>query len=69
MFLSKRKKGKESEVKTILPLGILLITPGAQEAVPQNIVEKAIIRHRTGDWGAVCEEDKRTNDHSVKHGM
>ena len=29
---------------------------------------KALIRHAHGDWGEVCDEDKKRNDESVKDG-
>lgn len=44
------------------PLGRTVITVGAQEAISQ---EKALVmlkRHASGDWGAMCDEDKAQND-------
>lgn len=43
-------------------LGQVLITPGAQEAVPVSDVIEALTRHQRGDWGIVSDADKYEND-------
>jgi len=53
-----------------LPLGRLLSTPGAIEAMTragQDPLE-LINRHGTGDWGEVDSEDWVANDQAVIHG-
>jgi hypothetical protein len=53
-----------------LPLGRLLSTPGAIEAMTkagQDPLE-LLRRHRTGDWGEVDEGDSAANDQAVIHG-
>ena len=48
-------------------LGRIVATPGALEAVQQanqNPFE-FIQRHQSGDWGNLCEEDKRENEFSL----
>ncbi len=51
-------------------LGRLLATPGAIEAFvaagenPANYVG----RHVAGDWGDVCDDDKRANDEALVSG-
>jgi hypothetical protein len=53
------------------PLGRVVATPGALEALgdadqsPFEFLE----RHQTGDWGELCEEDKRENEFSVRNGF
>jgi hypothetical protein len=50
-------------------LGRIVATPGALEALEeanQNPFE-FIQRHQTGDWGELCEEDKRENEFSVRN--
>lgn len=59
-----------------LPLGQLLITPGAQqaliavegEATYLNVLMQLLGKHATHDWGVVCREDSRTNDWAVTSG-
>lgn len=53
-----------------LPLGQLVGTPGALDALEEAGVEpaKLLARHQRGDWGDLEEEDKRLNDAAVKEG-
>ena len=50
------------------PLGRLLTTPGAIEAleVAEESSMALFARHQSGDWGDLCAEDKQANDFSVK---
>ena len=43
------------------PLGQMVATPGALEALAQNGQNafEFIRRHETGDWGCLCDEDKQ----------
>ena len=51
-------------------LGQILATPGALEAIhaagqtPDFFLDK----HGAGDWGEVCDEDKRANDQALVDG-
>jgi hypothetical protein len=51
-------------------LGQIVATPGALEALQRNNVTGVdyLRRHASGDWGTVCEEDKRANDDALKTG-
>ena len=50
------------------PLGQLMSTPGALEALSQSEIMEALTRHVRGDWGEVCEEDAQENEFAVdKH--
>ena len=49
-------------------LGQLLITPGASNALTTDDVLTALSRHLDGDWGDVCEEDRKSNDEALQHG-
>ena len=53
-----------------LPLGRLLSTPGAIEAMAKagQDPSKLLNRHRTGDWGEVDAEDRASNDRAAIHG-
>jgi hypothetical protein len=58
------------ERQPLFPLGQVVATPGALEAIEdagQTPVE-FIARHHVGDWGDLDEEDKQENELSVKQG-
>jgi hypothetical protein len=53
------------------PLGQTVITRGALDALNearQSALE-FFLRHQSGDWGEVCDEDKRENEFSLAHGF
>jgi hypothetical protein len=50
------------------PLGQIVITRNALEAIPSDDVRRALIRHAKGDWGDVCDDDRRENEVSLKQG-
>lgn len=52
------------------PLGRILATPGALEALKESgeTPDTFLRRHAKGDWGEVCEEDKLLNDEAVNDG-
>lgn len=55
----------------LFPLGRLLATPGALDSLAEaetNSLE-LIMRHVSGDWGDLDEEDKRENELSLEHGF
>jgi hypothetical protein len=51
----------------LFPLGLTYATPGALEALSEAEQEAAefLHRHQHGDWGEMCDEDKRENEFSV----
>lgn len=52
-------------------LGRIVATPGALQALEeanQNPFE-FLERHQAGNWGELCEEDKRENEFSVTNGF
>ena len=51
-------------------LGNLYITPGAIRTLHKNYTTGAefLIRHLSGDWGDLSEEDKAANDSSIETG-
>lgn len=52
-------------------LGRIVATPDALEAVQragQNPLD-FLARHVRGDWGEVCEEDRRENEFALQHGF
>ena len=53
------------------PLGRVVATPGALKALEQaneNPFE-FLARHQAGDWGELCEEDKKENEFSIQNGF
>ena len=51
-------------------LGQIVATPGAHEALEkagQSAIE-FLQRHARGDWGEVCDSDKRLNDEALVNG-
>ena len=51
-------------------LGQVVATPGALEAMKESGESPAVFldRHVRGDWGEVCDEDKRLNDEALSDG-
>ena len=49
-------------------LGQVVITQNALEAIPPGEVRGALARHAGGDWGDLCEEDRRENARSLTEG-
>ncbi|MDQ3375912.1 MAG: hypothetical protein M3533_03330 [Actinomycetota bacterium] len=53
-----------------LPLGRVVATPGALKALSDAGEHpfSYLARHATGDWGDLCDDDRRENKLSVEHG-
>jgi len=51
-------------------LGQLLATPGALKALEESGQTPAFFleKHVQGDWGEICDEDKRANDQALVDG-
>jgi hypothetical protein len=58
------------DVQPKFPLGQLVATPGALQALEQAGQSPAdfLARHVRGDWGEVCDDDKRANDQALVDG-
>jgi hypothetical protein len=68
---SRRRDDERRARKPLFDLGRVLCTPGALralEAAQQGLAE-FLVRHVTGDWGEVCEEEKAENEQSVRQGF
>jgi len=52
------------------PLGCIVATPAALDALMQNgeSAHALLMRHVTGDFGVVCKEDWTANDQAIAHG-
>ncbi len=53
---------------TKFPLGQIVITANAHAQLDSQAVNEALIRHASGDWGQVCEEDRQENELSLREG-
>ena len=53
--------------KALFPLGQVVSTPGAIQALIEEGtgMTEFLLRHVTGDWGGLCDSDKRENDFAV----
>jgi hypothetical protein len=56
--------------KPLFPLGRTLATPDALQALLESKESPTefLDRHVRGDWGDVCDEDKRLNDQALVDG-
>ena len=50
------------------PLGQIVITRNALDTLNPEDMSKALTRHASGDWGDLCEDDRRENELSLKEG-
>ncbi len=52
------------------PLGQVVATPGALEALADagQTPDFFLDKHVQGDWGEVCDEDRRANDEALVNG-
>ncbi len=62
------------DMNRLLPkfsLGRIVATPGALQALEEANQSpfEFLERHQAGDWGELCEEDKRENEFSVRNGF
>jgi hypothetical protein len=68
--MEKQISGKD-QLRPKFSLGRVVATPGALrslEEANQNPFE-FLAKHQAGDWGELCEEDKRENEFSVRNGF
>ena len=65
------KLAKLNESAILFPLGNVYLTVGAQEALEESSQQpfEFLSRHQKGDWGDLCEDDKKENELSVKEGF
>ena len=57
-----------------VPLGQLVMTRGVNDTVADDtqfakFVTESLGRHAKGDWGDLCQEDKKENDFSLREGF
>ena len=54
--------------KVTFPLGKLVGTPRAMQAVPLEVIIAALVRHGRGDWGRVSPDDWQANQRALVDG-
>ena len=54
--------------KSKFPLGIVVATPGALEAMSPDDMAQAIRAHESGEWGEVPAEDAAANERALVDG-
>jgi hypothetical protein len=67
----RRKLEKLNESAILFPLGNIYLTIGAREALEESNQQplEFLSRHQKGDFGIICEDDKRENEFSIKEGF
>ena len=67
----RRKLEMLNESKVLFPLGQILLTVGAREALSESDQQpiEFLARHQSGDWGLVYEDDRQENELSVREGF
>jgi hypothetical protein len=59
-----------NESKVLFSLRNVYLTTGAREALEESNQRATdfLARHQSGDWGDVCEDERRENELSLKEG-
>lgn len=47
------------------PLGRIVMTKGVHLTISADEMLTALLRHAQGDWGDVCDEDRRSNEEAL----
>ena len=60
-----------NETKVLFPLGEIYLTIGAKKALEESnqLPNEFLAKHQKGNWGDICEDDKKENELSVKAGF
>ncbi len=61
----------ETNKSPLFPLGQVVATPGALAALEKagQAPQEFLWRHVCGDWGDLCEEDRKENQFSLERGF
>jgi hypothetical protein len=64
------QRGTAAAGQARFPLGRILATPGAADALARaEVTARALLlRHMSGDWGDLTEDDRAENELSVREG-
>ena len=59
---------RPDEPKPKFPLGRIVATPNALNAIPNDEILGALSRHVQGDWGTLDREDWNANEYTLSQG-
>ncbi len=61
----------KKENKALFSLGQVVLTVGAREALAESNQQpfEFLARHQSGDYGIICEDDRKENELSLKEGF
>ena len=48
--------------------GNIVATPAVLAAVPRCVIDLALARHMSGDWGDMSDADRQANEQALKDG-
>jgi hypothetical protein len=67
----RRKLEVLNEKPVLFPLGNVYMTIGARETLEESnqLPNEFLAQHQSGNWGLICNDDKKENDFSVKNGF
>ncbi len=51
------------------PLGDMYVTAAVDRTLDPADIQAALVRHARGDWGDVCEDDRKENELSLVGGF
>jgi hypothetical protein len=57
-----------TRMPALFPLGQIVATTGALDAVPRAQLESCLLRHVSGEFGTVCAEDAESNRAAIADG-
>ena len=62
---------EENDPEPLFELGQIVGTPGALQALQESEQDpiELVVRHVTGDWGDLDDEDEKENELSVEQGF
>ena len=62
---------QQTKQQPLFPLGQIVATPGALTALEKagQTLTEFLTRHVRGDWGELCEEDRKENQLSLERGF
>jgi hypothetical protein len=65
---------KITDLRPRFEVGMTVLTPGIQAllkfpSMPVVELSPFMNRHRAGDWGDMCQEDKDSNEHALDVGL
>jgi hypothetical protein len=64
----KKEAMNNTSNKPLFALGQIVATPGALELLEsaEEAPSEFIVKHVSGDWGEICDEDRELNDAALK---